>query len=523
MKLRALLLTILCSSPFAAIGENGPPAWFGKESQIKDTHILSIPNYVFNLPHAQNSPHYTPKSNAPLLIKFWASWCPFCLATLEESQNWQHDKSLSHLNFVTVASPDFLNEKNFQNFNLWYKGLDYPDLPVFLDNGGKLAKKLGITVYPSYALFSPNGKLLRLHRGNLSLAQLQTLLKDPQANLNKVNNMTLYQNKIANDSTVDKTAAPQTIYLAGGCFWGLEAYFERIPGVIDAVSGYANSRIPNPSYQQVVTGHTGAAETVKITFDANRISLDQILRYYFRVIDPTSLNKQGNDRGTQYRTGIYYTDSSERPIIDAALMREAKKFDVPLAVESQKLTNFYEAEDYHQDYLQKNPNGYCHIDISKADIPLEPIPEDKHYKKPSEQELRNKLSDLSYQVTQQGATERAFSHAYDELFEPGIYVDIVSGEPLFSSTDKYHSGCGWPSFTQPIQAKALTEKDDYSFNMHRIEVRSRRANSHLGHVFNDGPKDKGGLRYCINGASLKFIPLNKMAEEGYGEWIDKVK
>lgn len=331
----------------------------------------------------------------------------------------------------------------------------------------------------------------------------------------------------------------QTIYLAGGCFWGLEAYFQRIPGVIDAVSGYANGKGDQaPRYEDVIYRGTGHAETVKVTYDADRLNLDEILQYYFRVIDPTSLNKQGNDRGTQYRTGVYYTDAAQRPVIQAALDTEQKKYRQPLVVENLPLAHFHEAEEYHQDYLVKNPNGYCHIDITRAD---EPLPSKSSgdagtgaearkkgfdlasYQKAPDAALKKTLTAEQYRVTQQSGTERAFTHEYDHLFEPGIYVDVVSGEPLFSSKDKYQSGCGWPSFTRPIEQAAVTESDDNSYNMHRVEVRSRAADSHLGHVFPDGPQDKGGLRYCINGASLRFIPQARMAEEGYGHLLKDVQ
>ena len=197
-------------------------------------------------------------------------------------------------------------------------------------------------------------------------------------------------------------------------------------------------------------------------------------------------------------------------------------------MENRPLQHFYEAEAYHQDYLLKNPNGYCHIDIRQADIPLEGKAPAKGFdpaswRKPDDAELRRRLTPEQYEVTQHAATERAGSHEYDNQFAPGIYVDIVSGEPLFSSADKFQSGCGWPSFTRPIAASAVTEHEDTSYNMRRTEVRSRTADSHLGHVFPDGPRDKGGLRYCINGASLRFIPLDKMAEEGYGSLVNSVK
>lgn len=272
-----------------------------------------------------------------------------------------------------------------------------------------------------------------------------------------------------------------------------------------------------------------AARSYVSLLNPDKLSLDDILQYYFRIIDPTSLNKQGNDRGVQYRTGVYTTDAAEQEVVADALAQLQQRYQRPLVVENTALEHFYEAEQYHQDYLMKNPNGYCHVDLSKADEPLsrKPEPVEKtqqgfdasNFQKPDSKTLQQRLSREEYQITQNSGTERAFSHRYDELFEPGLYVDIVSGEPLFSSSDKYQSGCGWPSFVQPINASAVTEHTDTSYNMRRIEVRSQLADSHLGHVFPDGPRDRGGLRYCINGASLKFIPQAQMQEQGYGQWL----
>lgn len=307
------------------------------------------------------------------------------------------------------------------------------------------------------------------------------------------------------------------IYLAGGCFWGVEEYFSRVDGVLDAVSGYANGTSDTTTYELVK--QTGHAETVNVTYDANKVSLKELLLHYFRIIDPTSLNKQGNDKGTQYRTGVYYTDDKDREVIDAVFAQEAKNYDKPIVVEVGPLANFIVAEDYHQDYLKKNPNGYCHINVNEASYPV--IDADK-YPKPSEEEIKAKLTLEEYKVTQENDTEAAFSNRYWDQFKPGIYVDIVTGEPLFSSKDKFESGCGWPSFTQPISPDVARYNEDNSFNMKRIEVRSRVGNSHLGHVFNDGPKDKGGLRYCINSLSIRFIAKEDMESQGYGYLLDYV-
>lgn len=466
------------------------------------------------------------QSGRPTLVKFWASWCPLCLSELETTAQWQQSAEFSHANLITVASPGFLGEKNADDFKEWFAKLEYPGLQVAIDDG-TLAKNAGVGVYPSWVLLSADGRILRVHKGSLQQAQALALLDNPNADIAAA---AVKPHYTAADGS-SRTADTKTIYLAGGCFWGLEAYMQRLPGVVDAVSGYANGQSTKPSYEEVIRG-SGHAETVKVDYDPARISLPDLLRYYFRVIDPTSLNKQGNDRGRQYRTGIYYTDPAEASVVKEALAAEQRKYSRPIVVEAQTLQNFYPAEDYHQDYLAKNPNGYCHIDISLADKPLEdsassPAAPAKGfdaatYRKPDDATLRRMLTDEQYQVTQHGGTEHAFSHEYDNLFAPGLYVDVVSGQPLFSSRDKYNSHCGWPSFTRPISPDAVTEHDDYSYHMHRIEVRSSAANSHLGHVFPDGPKDRGGLRYCINGASLRFIPEAQMQQQGYGGYLKEL-
>ncbi|MDC2824441.1 bifunctional peptide-methionine (S)-S-oxide reductase MsrA/peptide-methionine (R)-S-oxide reductase MsrB [Rodentibacter pneumotropicus] len=308
------------------------------------------------------------------------------------------------------------------------------------------------------------------------------------------------------------------IYLAGGCFWGVEAYMERIYGVKDAVSGYANGNTDKTSY--ALLGVTDHAEAVKVTYDANQISLDKLLQYYFKVIDPTSVNKQGNDRGRQYRTGIYYLDTADKAEIEHAIATLQTKYKSKIQIEVEPLKNYTEAEEYHQDYLKKNPNGYCHIDITQAD---EPMINEKDYPKPSDETLKAKLTPLQYSVTQNKHTERSFSNEYWDNFQPGIYVDVTTGEPLFSSNDKFESGCGWPSFTHPIAKEVVHYQTDNSFNMQRTEVLSRSGKAHLGHVFDDGPKDKGGLRYCINSASIKFIPLAEMEQAGYGYLVKTIK
>lgn len=314
------------------------------------------------------------------------------------------------------------------------------------------------------------------------------------------------------------------IYFAGGCFWGTEHFLKQIRGVESTQAGYANSTVANPSYEQVCSGKTNAAETVKVVYDPEVVSLDVLLDLYFKTIDPTSLNRQGNDRGTQYRSGIYYTDIDDVPVINQAIKDLSSQYTKAIVVEVKPLTNFYAAETYHQDYLDKNPNGYCHINPALFAMARKAnAPKTKSYQKPDDATLRQKLSAEQYAVTQKNATEPAFKNEYWNEHRPGIYVDITTGEPLFVSTDKFDSGCGWPSFSKPIQKELITEKKDGSFGMIRTEVRSKNGDAHLGHVFTDGPKDKGGLRYCINSASLRFIPKEKMEEEGYGEYLPLVK
>ena len=310
------------------------------------------------------------------------------------------------------------------------------------------------------------------------------------------------------------------IYLAGGCFWGVEEYFSRIPGVRDAVSGYANGQTENPTYEEVCSGLTGHAETVRVSYDPRVVSLETLTEQFFQIIDPTVRDRQGNDAGRQYRTGVYYADAAEREPLERIFAAEQKKYKQKIVTELLPLENFFAAEEYHQDYLKKNPGGYCHVDFSALDglkAKTPPAPERK-YAKPSAAELRKKLTPAQYAVTQEAATERPFANEYFDNRKPGLYVDVVTGEPLFSSEAKFDSGCGWPSFSKPIKPAAVVERHDGSHGMSRTEVRSQAGDSHLGHVFDDGPKDKGGLRYCINSAALRFIPYDKLDEEGYGEF-----
>lgn len=327
-----------------------------------------------------------------------------------------------------------------------------------------------------------------------------------------------------NDDLEFDTDKLEDIWFAGGCFWGVEAYMDRVFGVYDVTSGYANGTTENPTYREVIYENTGHAETVHVQYDPERIDLESLVSEFFMIIDPTLLNQQGNDKGTQYRTAVFYEDEKERAIIEGVVAAEAERYDKPIVTEIEPLEQYYLAEEYHQDYLEKNPDGYCHIEFdSLEDQEIPSLIDPAAYPKPSDEELKEQLTEIQYNVTQKDDTETAYSNEYWDTYEPGLYVDITTGEPLFSSADKYDSETGWPSFTKPIEPAVVTEHDDQGFFTTLTEVRSRTGDSHLGHIFEDGPKDKGGLRYCLNSAALLFIPADEMEAEGYGYLSDLVE
>ncbi len=279
----------------------------------------------------------------------------------------------------------------------------------------------------------------------------------------------------------------QVIYLAGGCFWGVEAFISRLKGVNQTEVGYANGRDLAPTYEKVCTGRTGHAETVKVTYNPQIITLEEILENFFKIIDPYVLNRQGPDIGTQYRTGIYWQEDSQKTIVLKFLSAKQKLSSKRIHTEAHAIGSFYPAEEYHQKYLEKNPQGYCHVDLNLID--------DKEF---------DHLTKEEYEITQLSLTEAPFINKYDDFFEEGVYVDVVDGEVLFTSDDKFDSGCGWPAFSKPVSDDAIIKHRDFSHGTTRIEVRSSKSNSHLGHLFHDGPG--GSPRYCINSAALKFIP-----------------
>ena len=334
---------------------------------------------------------------------------------------------------------------------------------------------------------------------------------------------------------------------AGGCFWCVEAGFEKVPGVKEVISGYTGGDEANPTYKQVSSGSTGHTEAVQVYYNPKKISYEGLLESYWRIFDPTDGTGSFYDRGSQYRPGIFFSSAAQRQLAEKsrAILNASGRFDKPIVVEITAFKNFHQAEDYHQDYYKKNPIRYkfytigsgrtqfvenawgkdLKVDYSKyqgamreTEAAMDKPMTNGGYSKPSDEEIRRSLTELQYEVTQNDGTERPFNNEYWDNKRDGLYVDIITGEPLFSSADKFKSGTGWPSFTRPINEDFVTTHPDRKFFISRTEVRSRIGDSHLGHVFNDGPAPTG-LRYCVNSAALRFIPADKLSSEGYGEFV----
>jgi peptide methionine sulfoxide reductase msrA/msrB len=304
---------------------------------------------------------------------------------------------------------------------------------------------------------------------------------------------------------------------AGGCFWCMVKPFDQMPGIVKVESGYTGGHTENPTYEEVCSETTGHAEAVQITFDPAEFPYSKLLDIFWQQIDPTDAGGQFYDRGSSYRPAIFYHNDKQREEAEASkrALQESGRFDKPIAVEIVPASVFYPAEEYHQDYYKTNSLRYRYYrQGSGRDAFIS-----RHWNTSDDREkLREQLTPMQYEVTQNNGTEPAFRNEFWDNHTEGLYVDIVSGEPLFSSLDKYDSGCGWPSFTRPLHEGGVNEKEDYTHGMIRTEVRSREANSHLGHLFPDGPVEAGGLRYCINSAALRFIPVDQLEKEGYGKY-----
>lgn len=358
-------------------------------------------------------------------------------------------------------------------------------------------------------------------------------------------------NKNMSDGTKVEAATAEIATFAGGCFWCVESTFSKLKGVISVTSGYIGGTAKDANYNRVSMGTTKHYEAIEISYNPKIISYSELLEKYFREVDASDNEGQFADRGPQYKPAIFFHNEQQKELAQKSILQinESKVFEKAIDLEVKLATEFFPAEEYHQDYSKKNPVHYSayrigsgrqgFVDQMKKKFvkPLLDLDEEvetldvgelnglekQEFKKPPKQELLKKLDDIQYHVTQDCGTEPAFKNKYWDNKESGIYVDIVTGEPLFSSLAKFESGTGWPSFTEPLEKQNVIEHEDNQFGMKRVEVKSKHGDSHLGHVFEDGPRDKGGMRYCINSASLRFIPVDQLKAEGYEQYLELFK
>ncbi|RYG73561.1 peptide-methionine (S)-S-oxide reductase [Lentibacillus lipolyticus] len=312
--------------------------------------------------------------------------------------------------------------------------------------------------------------------------------------------------------------ATELATFAGGCFWCMVEPFDERPGIRNIISGYTGGHTENPTYEEVCSNTTGHVEAVQITFDPEQMPYEELLNTFWQQIDPTDAGGQFNDRGESYQTAIFYHNERQKRLAEESKreLENSGKFLRPIVTPIIPAKPFYKAEEEHQDYYKKQS---FHYRLYKKGSGREAFIKEHWTQKPDKTELKKNLTPIQYNVTQENGTETPFANEYWDNEKEGIYVDLISGNVLFSSQDKFDAGCGWPSFTKPVDPYQVEEITDTSHGMIRTEVRSKQADSHLGHVFNDGPKDKGGLRYCMNSAAMQFIPKEEMKEKGYGQYL----
>jgi len=442
---------------------------------------------------------------------FHADWCTTCQAMEKDIYN--------NINKLPKGSIIFkVNYDTAYDLKEKYKVLTQTTVIFFDGKGNIIDRKINPGIDRIIKSLSGNiGDRKRVYYNPKTKAFIDNLKNKKKS----FANFKEYFNFLKNEKALKQAT------FAGGCFWCMEGAFEAEFGVIETFSGYSGGNVVTPSYEEVSSGKTGAREVVDIFYDPRAISYEKLLEIYWRQIDPTDRGGQFADRGTQYTTAIFYHNKEQEKLAENSkkALENSGKF-VQIATLILPFENFYVAEEYHQDFYKKSAERYNKYKVNSGRD--KNIKENKNkfdkifknnYVKPNEAKIKSMLTDEAFAITQKGMTERPFHNEYWNKKDPGIYVDVVTGEPLFSSTDKFDSGTGWPSFTRPIDDNFITEHEDNKIAVSRTEIKSKVGGSHLGHVFNDGPIEKGGMRYCINSAALRFVPLDKMEEEGYGKYL----